>query len=626
MGLLRTLRRGATLVSLGAAGGAVIITARHLLETPQPLISVLPGEARIDRKHGGDIYYNVAGPEDAEPFVLLHDFYPGASNYEFREIFQSLAGKRRVYAPDWLGFGMSEHPNIAYTGEFYASVLTGFVRDVVARPAIVLAHGRAANIAVRAASDTPGLFERLILVSPYAHAGTGNEPTLSQTLVRGLRRVSLGLVPYAVVSTRPVLQWGANARSAQLGEGAGSPESVNHRFASAHQFGGHHAMLALLTGDLDLPMRNAFALLEPPALIVSGSLDRIHPPTEMEDLAVLNPHADLEVIPDAGELAYRDQPDAFAATVTRWLSTPQTRHLLDESALLPPIEHVPAGVSSAPATIASGTTDTHGASNSSAATMVPSAASTTQDERSMLPPLDAPVGYTRAGDEVAEPMPGTPGYVVPGVSDMGLDGPATVTYGGVANTDPSATPETPEARAFSTATAEGDDTSPAALLPEAGDAQPEDMAERQAREGNEPPVTPAGNIADVATTEQHERVTTAETAVTTPNDTVQTPTDAVGTPEEVVTAGDAGDETETVTPIAPRQPNPTVPRRSGSRSQPLQSGTSQSTRSAPREPGARVEGRGGKSSGRSSGKSADAKSSGEGSSNSKRRSNRKSGK
>jgi hypothetical protein len=215
-------------------------------------------------------------------------------------------------------------------------------------------------------------------------------------------------------------------------------------------------------------MRNAFALLEPPALIVSGAFDRIHPRAEMEDLAVLNPHADLEVIPDAGETVYRDQPDAVAATVMRWLSTPQTRHLLDESTLLPPIERVPASVSSAPATTASGATHTNGG---------------TKDERSMMPPLDTTAEYTRAGDEVAEPMPGTPGYVVPGVSDMGLDGPAAVTYGGVANDDPSATPETPEARGSSTATAESDDTSPAALLPEAGDAQPEDVAERQARDG-----------------------------------------------------------------------------------------------------------------------------------------------
>lgn len=611
MGIFRVLRRSATLVVVGAAGGALVISARHLLETPQPLISVLPGEARIDRKHGGDIYYNVAGPQDAEPLVLLHDFYPGASNYEFREIFQSLAGERRVYAPDWLGFGMSEHPHVAYTGEFYASVLTGFVRDVVARPATVLAHGRAANIVVRAASDTPGLFDRLILVSPYARMGIGNEPTLTQTVVRGLQRVSLGIVPYAVVSTRPVLRWGANTRAAQIGEGVSSSESIDHSFASAHQFGGQHAMLALLTGALDLPMRNAFALLEPPTLIVSGALDRIHPRTEMEDLAVLNPHADLEVIPDAGETPYRDQPDALVAAVSRWLSTPQARHLLDESALVPPIEREPAGVSSVSASgplEASGMPEgpSAGAALSTSTSTSTPAAGTTEDTRGIgiTAPLDAAPQHGSAPPEASEPMTGTPGYVVPGVSDMGLDALSTVTYGGVANIDPSATPDTPQAQA--TSASARDDASPEALLPEAGDAEPSDTAEHQAREGNYPPFESEGNIADVAT---------SATAVTTPNTAIETPNEAVETPEEVVTAGDAGDETAPRAAITPRPPNPTQPRRSTSRAQP-----SQATRSAPRETGAaRMEGRGNKPGGKATG----GKASGEGSSAGKRHSNRK---
>ncbi len=603
MGLVRALRRGATLVSLGAAGGALVITVRHLLETPQPLISVLPGEARIDRKHGGDIYYNVAGPLDAEPLVLLHDFYPGASNYEFREIFQSLASQRRVYAPDWLGFGMSEHPHVAYTGEFYASVLTGFIRDVVARPATVLAHGRAANIAVRAASDTPGLFDRLILVSPYARLGDGHEPTVTQTLVRGLQRASLGIVPYALVSTRPILRWGANARSAQTGEGASSAETIDHSYSSAHQFGGHHAMLALLTGAIDLPMRNSFALLEPPALIVSGALDRVHTRVEMEDLAVLNQHADLEILPDAGETAYRDQPDAFVALVARWLSTPQTRHVLDESALLPPIEREPAGVSSTPATTVSGTPASSSGPRAGAAPSTPAGTSTPtgavpEDTGALKPPLDAS-SYQQAGAgtgaEESDPMTGTPGYVVPGVSDMGLDALATVTYGGVGNIDPSATQDEQATHALTLS----DESSPEALLPEAGDAEPSDAAEHQARAEGYPLFDPESNIASV---------TTAETDVTTPGETVETP-------QEVTTAGEAQEDvTESTTPIAPRPPNPTQPRRSTSRSEP-----SQTTRSAPREPGARMEGRATKSSGKSTG----GKASGEGSDAAKHHPSRK---
>lgn len=334
MGLIRTLRRSVIWLSLGAAAGTVAVTARHLLETPQPLESALPGEGRIDRKHGGDVYYNVGGPEDALPLILLHDFYPGASNFEFRQIFARLTQRYRVYAPDWLGFGMSERPAVAYTGEFYASALSGFLRDVAGRPAVVVGHGRAANIAVRAAADDPALFERVILVAPDVFAGVMDTPTLAQTLVRASRRVSLGLVPYAMLSTRPALRRLTVRRSLRASEGVPADTTVNHLYASAHQLGGQYALLAALTGDLDLAMPNAFALLEPPVLIVSGERDRRHPRMDMEDIAILNPHADLDIIPEAGDDVFEDQPNAFVDAITTWLDTPASRHGIDEAALL----------------------------------------------------------------------------------------------------------------------------------------------------------------------------------------------------------------------------------------------------------------------------------------------------
>lgn len=318
---IRWLRRGMVLVSLGAAGGALIVTARHILETPQPLQSALPGEGRIDRKHGGDIYYNVAGDESADPIVLLHDFYLGASNYEYRHLFPRLAPTWRVYAPDWLGFGMSEHPPLAYTGEFYANMLLGFLRDVVNRPAVVVAHGLAANIAARAAADVPELFSRLVLVSPNVEAGIDLDPKPTQVLARAAQRTSLGLVPYAFLSTKPLLRRLAHRRSALTGDDVAREESVEHLYASAHQFGGQHALLALMTGELDLPIQNIFPLLQPPVLLVSGDEDPARPVGMMEDLAVLNPHADLDVLTSAGESAFEDQPAMFTEALLDWLAT-----------------------------------------------------------------------------------------------------------------------------------------------------------------------------------------------------------------------------------------------------------------------------------------------------------------
>src|SRR5487761_1934438 len=321
----RQLWRGAALTGLGLAGAAALVTARHLLMTPQPLDSGLPGEGRIDREHGGDVFYSVAGPKDGHPVVLLHGFYPGASNYEYHAVFARLAETYRVYAPDWLGFGMSERPALSHTGEFYAATLTGFLREVVGAPATVVAHGLADNIASRAASDAPQLFERLTLVAPEADAGMRMDPTLGQTVTRIFQKVALGVTPYAIVSLRPALRLAAGLRSA-AGPMQVDEETLDHLYASAHQFGGEYGALSLMTGDLDLPMRQVFPLLKIPTLIVIGARDSRHTLDEMERLVGLNPHADLEIVSNAGETVYLDQPTLFVHALLRWQGRRAPRH------------------------------------------------------------------------------------------------------------------------------------------------------------------------------------------------------------------------------------------------------------------------------------------------------------
>ncbi len=324
---IRWVQGGAVLLGAGAAASALVVTTRHVLDTPQPLESGLPGEARIDRDHGGQLYYTVAGPDEAHPIVLLHDFYPGASSYEYSAVFARLAGTHRVYAPDWLGFGMSEHPALAYTGEFYADMLAGYLRDVIARPATVVAIGRAVNVAVRAASDDPALFERLVLISPDIAAGIHLNPTLTQALVRLAQRSSLGLLPHAIVSSRPVLR----LRAMRRGLGVATEDALDHEWAAAHQFGAQYAVLATLTGELDLPIQHVLALLEPPVLLVAGEDDRQRTREDMEELAVLNPHADLDVIPGAGAAVCQDQPARFVAALTHWMQREAPRHISSDT-------------------------------------------------------------------------------------------------------------------------------------------------------------------------------------------------------------------------------------------------------------------------------------------------------
>ena len=64
----------------------------------------------------GDVFYARQGKGPA--VVLLHGIYAGASGYEWRKNFDSpLRALFNVYAPDWLGFGLSDKPRRRYTAD-----------------------------------------------------------------------------------------------------------------------------------------------------------------------------------------------------------------------------------------------------------------------------------------------------------------------------------------------------------------------------------------------------------------------------------------------------------------------------------------------------------------------------
>src|SRR2546430_8268107 len=150
----------------GAALGTLAIANKMIEATAGELDTVLTGEERRYHWKYGDIFYKVQGARDAKPLVLIHSLGPGASSYEWRKNVDALAEQFRVYTLDLLGFGLSDHPTIDYDAELYIDLISDFIKEVVSKPAIVVAHGLTSAYIIAAAFRHPQLFERLILVAP----------------------------------------------------------------------------------------------------------------------------------------------------------------------------------------------------------------------------------------------------------------------------------------------------------------------------------------------------------------------------------------------------------------------------------------------------------------------------
>jgi pimeloyl-ACP methyl ester carboxylesterase len=245
---------------------ALFFLIRYVLRTPQLLRSALPGEERLYRWTHGHIFYKVLGAQDAPPLVLIHTPELAASSYEMRGIMEPLAHHYRVYALDLPGFGLSDHPQLVYTGELYVALLQDFLSHVVGQPATLVASGLSANYAIAVASAALEQCERLVLLSPTALFADGKQqhwytPLLSNRLI--------GLCIYAFLTTRVVLQ-AILSRGTTQGANALSSSELDTYFAAAHQFGAEHPVIAYMAGSLSLDISQQLKTLQQPVLVLWG--------------------------------------------------------------------------------------------------------------------------------------------------------------------------------------------------------------------------------------------------------------------------------------------------------------------------------------------------------------------
>src|SRR5262249_54084082 len=104
---------------------------RYLL-TPDPnprdpMIQTTKVAHRTIKARDLDIFYREAGPKDAPAGLLLHGF--PTSSQVFRNLIPALAGRYRVLAPDYPGFGHNSMPprdEFAYTFDNLAGVVEEF--------------------------------------------------------------------------------------------------------------------------------------------------------------------------------------------------------------------------------------------------------------------------------------------------------------------------------------------------------------------------------------------------------------------------------------------------------------------------------------------------------------------
>lgn len=300
--------RKALLTGAGAAVGlAAVNRALRRPEAPPPL----GREQATYRWRGLDAGYTEAGDPGDPDLVLLHGVNAAGSSHEFSRVFDDLAERYHVLAPDLPGFGGSDRPPLRYSATVYQSFVADFLRDVPEDPTVVGSSlsGTYAALAVR---DDDVVVRDLLLVCPTAETVPGRRAWVRELL----RSPVVGEALFNALTSKPAIRYFLQDHGFATPDNI-TDEWVDYDHATTHVPGARYAPASFISGflDPDVDLADVLAELDVPLTIVWGREAALPPVDYGEDLAEAS-GARLLVVEGADLLPHAEFPREFRNILT----------------------------------------------------------------------------------------------------------------------------------------------------------------------------------------------------------------------------------------------------------------------------------------------------------------------
>lgn len=321
---MTTAKRALAGAGVVAGAAATLAGINGVLGATVPALwPVLPGDEKRYSWRDGEIGYIVRG--EGPPLLLLHGIYAAACGYEMRRVFAPFAVTHRVYCPDLIGFGLSDRPALAYTPAIFMQMIRDFVQNVIGRSCVVVASSLTAAYAIQLAFDHPGLFSRLILALPTGIEQLANrKPSAGKRATHALLTAPvIGEALFNALVSKPSLRYYLK-KQGSYDPALVTDEMIAYYHVAAHQRNARYAPAAFVAGELNWPVRHAYAGLTQPTLVVWGANSRLSPLRYAQTFKHVNPHARVEVFARCGGLPHDERADEFVALARGWLAKPDT--------------------------------------------------------------------------------------------------------------------------------------------------------------------------------------------------------------------------------------------------------------------------------------------------------------
>jgi pimeloyl-ACP methyl ester carboxylesterase len=303
------------LASAAVGGGAITVLNRWLQATATDLQPPLNGTHHTEDWRGMDITSTEAGDPEDQTLLLLHGINAAGSSGEFRAVFDDLAEKYHVVAPDLPGFGCSDRPPLRYSATLYEE----FVADFLAEyddPAVV-ASSLSAAYTLDALTTTETTVSELLLICPAAIAGPEPPNQLLRELFR-LPVVGTGL--FNLVASKPSIRH-FNADHGYYDMATVTEDWLDYEWQTAHQPNARFAPSSFISGYLnaDIDLGETLSELAIPTTILWGRDAEITPLSQGRELAA-EADVPLVVFDESKLLPHVEFPEDFVALLDEQFS------------------------------------------------------------------------------------------------------------------------------------------------------------------------------------------------------------------------------------------------------------------------------------------------------------------
>lgn len=264
---------------------------------------------------GGEVVYYESGGQGS-PVILIHGIGGGNSGHQWTKNIAQLSKNHRVYVMDIPGFGRSPATGKQYTQALYTGAIEDFMKNVVAEPADVIASSLPAAYTIDIAARHPEWFKKLVVVSPTGleRLNTGPRPDFYNLLTT----TPLGSTLAAVLRGRVGLNYFLDYQ-VYLDASLSTSEVTDIYEANLAGPNKPWPVFSFISGYLDLDVRQSWAKLQLPTLLIWGSDDINTPVSGLKAFQTIRPNVPAYVL-NARAIPNDEQSDRFNALVGEFLA------------------------------------------------------------------------------------------------------------------------------------------------------------------------------------------------------------------------------------------------------------------------------------------------------------------